>query len=105
MFEFFERQASDFFGRDIRQTLLIHVNTLNADCLDELLSRLERRRYRFIALDRALEDPAYASPETFIGCQGLSWLHRWEVSRGRPLHVRTEPDPPEFILRLYRSAQ
>ncbi|MGH9813349.1 MAG: polysaccharide deacetylase family protein, partial [Candidatus Acidiferrales bacterium] len=76
MFNYFERFAADLFARDIRQVLLIHVNALNADCLDEMLSRLERRGYRFVSLDRALEDPAYASPETYVGRMGLSWLHR-----------------------------
>lgn len=103
VFDFFERQAVDLFERDIRQVLLIHVNTLNADCLDELLGRLERRGYRFVTLAHALEDAAYASPDTYVGIRGLSWLHRWEVSRGRPLRLNEEPDPPEFILRLYRT--
>ena len=104
MFDYFERLAADVFERAIRQVLLIHVNALNADCLDEMLSRLERRGYRFVSLDHALEDPAYSSPETYVGRMGLSWLHRWVVSRGLPLRVRDEPELPEFVWRLYQTA-
>jgi hypothetical protein len=34
-------------SRVISRLLLIHANDINADCLDEMLKRLEARGYRF----------------------------------------------------------
>jgi peptidoglycan/xylan/chitin deacetylase (PgdA/CDA1 family) len=100
-FDYLERQSRALFGRDIRQVLLIHANSLNADRLPDLLERLRRRGYSFVTLDRALEDPAYASPDTFVGGGGITWLHRWALSSGaRPLPG--EPQPPDFVFRAAR---
>ena len=59
--EFFERNARDLFGRDIPQILLIHANMLNADRFGDLAAMFERRGYRFITLEKALQDPAFQS--------------------------------------------
>jgi peptidoglycan/xylan/chitin deacetylase (PgdA/CDA1 family) len=97
-FDYLERQSRALFGREIRQVLLVHANSLNADAFEALLVRLRRRGYSFISLDRALEDPAYASPDTFVGSGGITWLHRWTLSSGaRPLPG--EPQPEEFVFR------
>ena len=32
-------------------------------------------------LDEALEDSAYSSEDTYIGPGGLTWLHRWAITR------------------------
>ena len=57
--EFAERFSPQIFGREVPQTLLIHANDLNADCLDEMLRRFAGRGYRFVSLDEAMRDPAY----------------------------------------------
>jgi peptidoglycan/xylan/chitin deacetylase (PgdA/CDA1 family) len=102
-FEFIERLASEMFGRDISQILLIHANDLNADCLDEMLKRLEARGYRFVTLDQALEDKAYQTRDDYIGLHGPSWLHRWTVSLGLKMKLDQEPDPPKWVLDLFRK--
>ena len=63
VFAHFERVSREFLGREVRQILLLHVNELNADYLDDLIRMLRGRRYRFISLDAALDDPAYALPD------------------------------------------
>ena len=56
---------------------------------------LVRRGYRFVPLDRAMADPAYARPDEYVGARGVSWIHRWGVAQGLP--VVMEPAAPEWI--------
>jgi len=97
----FESMAQDLFGRAIPQVLLIHANLLNADCLDAMLSRLAQRGYHFTTLDEALEDPAYGSPDGYVGPHGPSWLRRWSLGLQRPTHFKGQPDPPAWISERY----
>lgn len=82
---FFEKRAVAVVGRDIAHVMLLHMNALNADALDRLLAMMERRGYRFITMDEALKDPAYALPDTYVGREGVSWIHRWGVTKGMPV--------------------
>ncbi len=100
MFDWFEALARDDFGHDIPQILLIHSNDINTDALDALLTRIEKRGYRFITLTEAMKDPAYAAPEEYVGTAGPSWLHRWRVAKQMPWRMADEPDPPTWIADL-----
>jgi peptidoglycan/xylan/chitin deacetylase (PgdA/CDA1 family) len=98
--EYFERQSVRLFSREIRQILLVHANALNADHFRDLVLRLRARGYAFISLDRALEDPAYASADTFTGAGGITWLHRWALTaHGRDGILPGEPPTPPFVLK------
>ena len=88
---YFEGVSRELFHREIRQVLLIHSNDLNADCLDEVFKTIEHRGYRFVTLDRALDDPAYSTPDDYVGPMGISWLHRWKIALAKPLEYRSEP--------------
>jgi peptidoglycan/xylan/chitin deacetylase (PgdA/CDA1 family) len=103
--DYFERQSRELFGREIRQVLLVHANSLNADRFAEVLRTIRRRGYRLVTLERALEDPAYSTAaDTFIGRGGISWLHRWALSSGRrPLSG--EPRAPQFVLEAAGVAE
>ncbi|MFL5545631.1 MAG: polysaccharide deacetylase family protein [Gemmatimonadaceae bacterium] len=101
VFDFFEKRSVDVVGYEIKQILLLHASPLNADYLDRLVLMMERRGYAFISVDQALTDPAYRLPDTYAGPAGLSWLHRWALSKG--MKMREEPREPEFIARLYRN--
>lgn len=70
MVEFYEGQSRALFGREIPQILLLHANDLNGDHVGELIRRLDHRGYRFVALEDALEDPAYDSLDTYVGGSG-----------------------------------
>jgi hypothetical protein len=63
--EFAEKISPQVFGREIPQTLLIHVNDITADCLDEMLTKFEARGYTFVTLDAVMADPAYSNERHF----------------------------------------
>lgn len=95
--EYFERQSAALFGRQVRQILLVHANSLNADRFGELAAMMRRRGYRFVTLARALEDPAYATADTYTGGGGISWLHRWAMTLGKTV-LPDEPGAPAFVM-------
>jgi peptidoglycan/xylan/chitin deacetylase (PgdA/CDA1 family) len=103
MVAFYEDQSAQLFGRNISQVLLVHANKLNADWFGELGSRLRESGYAFISLDDALEDPAYRSADTYTGPGGITWIHRWAITREvDPAMFRGEPQSPEYVLELTR---
>ncbi len=97
-----EKVARETFGREIPQVLLLHANRLNARNLGWILSRLEARGYHFVALREALRDPAYATPDGYVGRWGISWLDRWRMGMGLHSLLRSSPDPPRWVLDDYR---
>jgi peptidoglycan/xylan/chitin deacetylase (PgdA/CDA1 family) len=100
-----EALSRETFGREIPQVLLVHANATNAASLGELLDRLAGRGYRFVALDEALADGAWRTPDEYVGARGPSWLYRFRVAKGLPLGLEREPDPPKWVLDLYCEAQ
>ena len=96
---YYEQQAVALFGREIRQTLLIHANALNARAFDTLATMLERRGYSFISLEQALADPAYRTPDTYVGSAGMSWIHHWAITAGRTKpFFDGEPVVPDWVM-------
>jgi hypothetical protein len=98
MVEFYEGQSQGLFDREIPQVLLLHANALNADHLDKLVEALRLRGYRFVELDEALQDPAYSSEDTYTGPGGITWLHRWALTREvDPSLFRGEPTTAAWV--------
>jgi peptidoglycan/xylan/chitin deacetylase (PgdA/CDA1 family) len=102
-FNYFEDASRKLFDREIPQVLLLHDNELNAQALDALLSDLERRGYRFVSLDEALSDPAYSTPDRFVGDVGISWLDRWKLAFGQAPGYQNDPDPPAWVLKKFEE--
>lgn len=101
MVEFYEGQSRAILGREIPLVLLIHANRLNAAGFDDVARRLKTRGYRFVPLAEAIADPAYASEDRYSGAGGISWLHRWAITRGvPPATFRGEPTTPEWVQDL-----
>lgn len=94
IFVHFENLSRDFLGYEVKQTLLLHANELNADHLDKLVEMLKKRGYKFITIDEALKDKAYQLTEA-SSKRGLSWLHRWMIAKGLP--INEEPGVPAWI--------
>jgi len=98
---YFESLSEKLFGRNIRQTLLIHANALNGEYLDELAEMFVRNKYSFIPLSKTLEDEAYLTQNHYFGTSGISWMDRWALTRGYKAEFFTgEPTTPEFIKKL-----
>lgn len=102
VFAFFEKRSVELLGYEVRQTLLLHANDLNADHFDDLARMMRKRGYSFVTLEEALKDGAYSLPDA-PAATGLSWLHRWGLARGVP--VRPEPREPAFIRELFEKRQ
>jgi peptidoglycan/xylan/chitin deacetylase (PgdA/CDA1 family) len=102
VFAHFEQLSRRFLGYEVEQILLLHANQLNADHVGDLIAMLRKRGYRFITLDAALQDPAYALPDA-QAARGLSWLHRWMLAKGLP--VQNEPVEPPFVRELFNRLQ
>jgi len=95
---YYEAQSVALTGYEIPQVLLLHANQLNADALDPLVGAVRARGYEFVTLDEALTDPAYALPDEFVGSGGITWLHRWALTRGeRGEFFLGEPGVPPFV--------
>jgi peptidoglycan/xylan/chitin deacetylase (PgdA/CDA1 family) len=100
---YYEQQSTALLGREIPQVLLLHANTLNADHFGRLTQMYARRGYAFVPLERALQDPAYASEDTYTGPAGITWLHRWALTQGkRGSFFAGEPEVPEWVQSLSR---
>lgn len=102
-FDYFEGMSRQLFGREIPQVLLMHDSALNAEMLDEYLQKIERRGYRFISLEEALADPAYATPDRYIGPEGISWLNRWRLAFGKDPDYQHNPDPPRWVIGMSKE--
>jgi len=101
VFAFVEDVSRRLLGREIRQVLLLHANTLNADLFGGLADSMKARGYTFVTLDEALKDEAYGLPDTYVGRWGISWLHHWELTAGKKRSP--SPDPPEWVQRAYEA--
>ena len=55
--------------------------------------------HRWVSLEQALQDPAYALPiGSYTGAGGISWLHRWAITKGMDATVfRGEPVVPGWV--------
>lgn len=101
MVAYYEDQSRGLFDREIPQILLLHANDLNARYLGPLLSALKERGYRFIDLETALKDDAYRSADTYVGPGGITWLHRWALTRGvESGFFRGEPTTAQWVQDL-----
>lgn len=98
---YYEAQSDLLFSRQIPQVLLIHANAINADYLNQLFSRIKQRGYQFVPLVDVLTDRAYRSEDRYSGKGGISWLHRWALTRGKTgAFFKGEPEVPAHIVEL-----
>lgn len=104
MIGYYEAMAMDVEKRPIKQILLLHCNSLNADYFDALCKLFRNNKYKFITLSQALCDPVYKLPETYAGTEGLSWLKRWRYAQGKAMEMKPEPVIPKFVEDLYQNA-
>jgi peptidoglycan/xylan/chitin deacetylase (PgdA/CDA1 family) len=95
---YYEDQSVRIVGREIAQTLLLHASALNAAAFDGLARRLQARGYRFVSLGEALKDSAYGAPDEYVGAAGITWLHRWAMTKGNGGSAFAgEPAVPKWV--------
>ena len=99
---FAEEASTRVFGRAIPQVLLIHANDLTADSLGRILDGLTARGYRFVPIEDVMRDAAYATPDTWVGKGGPTWLFRWSRSLGKTISFADEPEPPTWVTEAAR---
>ncbi|MDI1243204.1 MAG: polysaccharide deacetylase family protein [bacterium] len=87
-----EKAANRMFGRPIPHILLVHANAVTADNLTRLIEMYQSRGYKFISVEEALKDPAYANPEKYSPTS--DWLRGWSISKAIQFDP---PQPPEYI--------
>lgn len=98
-FDYWERQSVRTFGREPKQILLLHANSINAEYFDKVVEMLMRRNYKFINLDEALTDEVYKLPDRWVNDYGISWLQRWAIDKGRDQVLKNEPEVPSFVTK------
>lgn len=72
----FQTLAQGSMGRDVKHILLLHMNQINADYLDELLTWYHDEGWDFITVEQAMTDPLYTAPDKYAGPRGLSQIER-----------------------------
>src|SRR5271155_1768765 len=102
VFDYFEKDSVADFNRQVPQVFLIHDNQINLECLDAVLTKLERRGYKFISLDEALADPAYSTPDLYVG-EGMSWLAKWKIALNMKVEADKGPDPPKWAEDIFEA--
>jgi peptidoglycan/xylan/chitin deacetylase (PgdA/CDA1 family) len=100
---FIELSSDQSFHRQIAQIADLHVNQLNADALEDLLTLLEHHGYTFIPLEKALADPDYETKDDFVGSDGISWLLRWQLALGKPINYPDSSDPAQWVQDEYHA--
>lgn len=92
-FAFYKAASEKIFGRDIKHIWLLHVNLINSYAMESLLKIVSELGYNFVTLDQALEDPAYLEPDNCYLPFGVSWLYRWDFTRGKVVDWSQDPEP------------
>jgi hypothetical protein len=81
---FYRQLAMDVLGRDIRHTLLIHYNTLNALVLPDVMVAFETAGWQWIDASLAFQDEAFRlQPKTLPAGESLVWALAAETGRFR----------------------
>lgn len=79
---FYRQLALDVLGRDIRHTLLMHFNPLNAFVLTDVMNAFEAAGWQWIDASLAFEDPIFrGQPQTIPAGESLVWALAKETGR------------------------
>ncbi|KZN66895.1 polysaccharide deacetylase family protein [Pseudoalteromonas luteoviolacea] len=101
--DFYERASLNMFETSIPHILMLHVNQLNADSLDDILTSLKSRGYQFQTIDKTLQHPIYTQPTQAFKF-GIHWLYRWDKSRANKVSWATEPEPSSDAFSAHNRA-
>nr|WP_321232781.1 polysaccharide deacetylase family protein [uncultured Psychroserpens sp.] len=102
-FDFFDKLSKTQYGRKIHHIYLCHDNSLNADYIDVLIHKLKEKKYEFISLSEALEDPVYSQPNVYYKKWGVSWLYRWMPKHNERIRLMKQEPKINDIYKLYQE--
>ena len=71
-----EDLAKEVVGRPVRHIMQLRANRINALFLDDVLTTLEEKGYKFITLGYALKDNIYQKQDNYYGHKVVSFLDR-----------------------------
>lgn len=83
------------YSRDIKNILLIHINSFTTEMLDELLTAYEKHGVKFISLNEALSDEIYIANPNIIRDRSYTFLNQVRLSEGL--------ENPDIVKQLYAS--
>lgn len=86
-------------GREIPHIALLHASALNYDHIEAVIKEFQNREFRFIDMESALQDEAYAEPPILSGSSIRSWQAQRQLPETNP------PDPMSFLGDLYSRYQ
>jgi len=94
---YYDGLARRVLGRELKHTLLVHFNLVNALFLDDLLAMYERRGWTIIDAAKAFEDPVFARlPDSMPSGQSIVWgLAKESGKFERELRYPGEDGPAE----------
>ncbi len=75
-----ETLALELADRPVRHILQLRANRINSYFLDDILSLLKEKGYKFISLEDALKDNVYKMPDEYYETRGVSFLQRIKFS-------------------------
>lgn len=101
--DYYSSLNKQVFGYEPPHVMLLHVNRLNADTIDSVLSLFEQRHYTFVGLDKAEADPAFATPDTLVTPDGWMWGYRWAPERHVKVNGNLETEPPDWVREYGRQ--
>ena len=79
---FYRQLALDVLGRDIRHTILLHFNPLNAYVLPDVLAAFPKAGWQWIDASLAFDDPVFRSqPQILPAGESLVWALAKEAGR------------------------
>ena len=94
---YYARLNSTVLGYEPPEVIVLHLSSLNAAILGRILQIFRTMNYRFVTLEQAQSDPAYAHSPKFATKYGPMWGYRWARDRGVKVDGRLEADPPSWI--------
>lgn len=80
--EIAERLSDAVADRPIKHVLLLHFGRIQAEVLDELLTKFEERGVRFVSLDEALSDPIYNVDTGIVRRRSYTFLNQLRLKMG-----------------------
>ncbi len=83
-----ELKSKQVLGRSCRQIMQFRANRINAVLLEEILTAIENLDYKFVSLERALEDELYSRAEAYYGARGVGFLDM--ILESDPDHLPAE---------------